>query len=181
MFHPQGTVHKRRLHTSVSNQVGCLYFPGASMVCAKLHRYLPCLPPALEFRQSLGGERKINEYCQSLAEEGGKRMAEILGTSVMDTNPPDALNRTAMVCMHPLSVSHYVHLLTLVIHDRSTSSFPYLRVSNLVRTSSVFFNTSFSSSVRIMGLRISIMGNGGRGCVRRCIMRYVPTSVDFIT
>lgn len=72
------------------------------MVCAKLHRYLPCLPPALEFRQSLGGERKINEYCQSLAEEGGKRMAEILGTSVMDTNPPDALNRTAMVRIHPL-------------------------------------------------------------------------------
>lgn len=42
--------------------------------------------PALDFRQSIGGEKKIMDYCDKLAEKGGKRMAEILGTEVMDHN-----------------------------------------------------------------------------------------------
>ncbi|KIO28353.1 hypothetical protein M407DRAFT_243035 [Tulasnella calospora MUT 4182] len=42
--------------------------------------------PALDFRQSIGGEKKIMDYCDNLAKEGGKRMAEILGTEVMDHN-----------------------------------------------------------------------------------------------
>ncbi|KIJ57818.1 hypothetical protein HYDPIDRAFT_34765 [Hydnomerulius pinastri MD-312] len=39
---------------------------------------------ALDFRQWLGGEHKINEYTHNLAIAGGKRLAERLGTSVMD-------------------------------------------------------------------------------------------------
>ncbi|KAG6825309.1 hypothetical protein H0H92_004104 [Tricholoma furcatifolium] len=39
---------------------------------------------AIDFRNWVGGERKINEYCHELALKGGKRIAEIMGTSVMD-------------------------------------------------------------------------------------------------
>ncbi|EJD06673.1 PLP-dependent transferase [Fomitiporia mediterranea MF3/22] len=41
---------------------------------------------ALEFRQWVGGEHKINDYCHNLALSGGRRLAEILGTRVMDEN-----------------------------------------------------------------------------------------------
>ncbi|TFK75713.1 PLP-dependent transferase [Pluteus cervinus] len=40
---------------------------------------------ALDFRKYLGGETRINEYCRALALEGGRRLAEILGTQVMDS------------------------------------------------------------------------------------------------
>lgn len=39
---------------------------------------------ALEFREWLGGERKINAYCHDLALDGGRKLAELLGTSVLD-------------------------------------------------------------------------------------------------
>ena len=39
---------------------------------------------ALDFREWLGGEVKINEYCRDIAIRGGKRLAEILGTEEMD-------------------------------------------------------------------------------------------------
>jgi hypothetical protein len=38
---------------------------------------------ALDFRAYLGGEEKINAYCRKLAREGGKRLAEMMGTEVM--------------------------------------------------------------------------------------------------
>ncbi|PCH39756.1 PLP-dependent transferase [Wolfiporia cocos MD-104 SS10] len=41
--------------------------------------------PALEFREWLGGEKKINDYCRSLALAGGKRLAEVMGTTIMDS------------------------------------------------------------------------------------------------
>ena len=39
---------------------------------------------ALKFREWLGGEDKINDYCHSLAITGGKKLAELLGTRLMD-------------------------------------------------------------------------------------------------
>jgi len=39
---------------------------------------------ALDFREWLGGEKKINEYCHNLAREGGKILAKILGTEVIE-------------------------------------------------------------------------------------------------
>lgn len=42
---------------------------------------------ALDFREWLGGEVKINAYCRDLAIRGGKRVAEILGTHEMDETP----------------------------------------------------------------------------------------------
>ncbi|KAG9015085.1 hypothetical protein FRB94_004204 [Tulasnella sp. JGI-2019a] len=41
---------------------------------------------ALEFRESIGGEKAIQQYCNTLAPQGGKRMAEILGTETADPN-----------------------------------------------------------------------------------------------
>ncbi|KAL5526804.1 hypothetical protein ACEPAF_8529 [Sanghuangporus sanghuang] len=41
---------------------------------------------ALNFRQRIGGEYKINEYCHNLALIGGRRLAGILGTRLLDEN-----------------------------------------------------------------------------------------------
>ncbi|KAJ7837375.1 PLP-dependent transferase [Mycena olivaceomarginata] len=42
---------------------------------------------ALDFRQWLGGEEKINAYCQRIALQGTKRLAQILGTSATALDP----------------------------------------------------------------------------------------------
>lgn len=39
---------------------------------------------ALDFRERIGGERNIQEYCHRIALEGGRKAAEILGTDIMD-------------------------------------------------------------------------------------------------
>ncbi|KAF9075416.1 pyridoxal phosphate-dependent transferase [Rhodocollybia butyracea] len=39
---------------------------------------------ALDFREWLGGEEVINTYCHRIALEGGKRLAQILGTEIID-------------------------------------------------------------------------------------------------
>jgi len=51
---------------------------------------------ALDFRKWIGGEAKIFEYCNNLAFEGGKRMADIFGTRVMDSNGELTLNMVSM-------------------------------------------------------------------------------------
>ncbi|CAE7095508.1 unnamed protein product [Rhizoctonia solani] len=40
---------------------------------------------ALDFREAIGGEKHINDYCHSLAVSGGEKLAEILKTKVMET------------------------------------------------------------------------------------------------
>lgn len=51
---------------------------------------------AIEWRESIGGEEKIIEYQTRLAREGGKKVAEILGTGVMD-NKTGTLTDCAMI------------------------------------------------------------------------------------
>ncbi|CAO3685583.1 unnamed protein product [Umbelopsis ramanniana] len=41
---------------------------------------------ALEYRESLGGEEKIQEYCGDLARRGGELVAKILGTEVLEND-----------------------------------------------------------------------------------------------
>lgn len=44
-----------------------------------------CVPEALKFRETIcGGEASIRQYCQHVSRVGGKRMAQILGTEIMD-------------------------------------------------------------------------------------------------
>ncbi|EPS93523.1 hypothetical protein FOMPIDRAFT_1170445 [Fomitopsis schrenkii] len=50
--------------------------------------------PALDFRQWLGGEEAINTYCHKLALDGGKRLAEVLGTKTLDETGQFTLNMT---------------------------------------------------------------------------------------
>ncbi|TRM67885.1 pyridoxal phosphate-dependent transferase [Schizophyllum amplum] len=45
--------------------------------------------PALNFRRQIGGDEKINTYCHALAVKGGLRVAEILGTEVLDSPKGD--------------------------------------------------------------------------------------------
>jgi selenocysteine lyase/cysteine desulfurase len=51
---------------------------------------------AIKWREEIGGEAKILEYQQTLAKEGGRRVAEILGTEVID-NKTGTLTNCAMV------------------------------------------------------------------------------------
>ncbi|KAI2464282.1 PLP-dependent transferase [Annulohypoxylon bovei var. microspora] len=54
-----------------------------------------CVKDAIEWRQRvLGGEAKIQEYIQTLAREGGKKVASILGTEVLD-NKSGSMSRCA--------------------------------------------------------------------------------------
>ncbi|KAI4631045.1 hypothetical protein J4E83_002573 [Alternaria metachromatica] len=45
-----------------------------------------CVPAALKWRESLGGETVIMDYCQTLAREAGKHVASVLGTEVMENS-----------------------------------------------------------------------------------------------
>lgn len=47
---------------------------------------------AMDFRKWLGGEEAINAYCHKLALDGGKRLAQILGTKTLDETGEFTLN-----------------------------------------------------------------------------------------
>jgi len=46
----------------------------------------------LDFRQWLGGEQKINDYCRSLALAGGELLSRLLGTPLLDPTGEFTLN-----------------------------------------------------------------------------------------
>ncbi|KAF2762149.1 PLP-dependent transferase [Pseudovirgaria hyperparasitica] len=65
-----------------------------------------CVPAALTYRRSLGGESAIRNYCQTLALEGGRHVAHVLGTHILD-NSTHSLSRCCMVnILLPLSPQH---------------------------------------------------------------------------
>lgn len=120
----------------------------------------------LRFRKWLGGESKINEYCHDLALKGGKRLAEVLGTRVLDPIGEFTLN---MVCRLILCVE----ALILYLY-RSMSNYHSRWNSHLKSTSCS--NASSSSIVRFMQHTTGIMVIGGRGVVLRSGMRRVITN-----
>ncbi len=59
---------------------------------------------AIAFRRRMGGEQKINDFCHTLAVAGGRLVAEILGTKVMDSTDNGELT-ASMVCTYLTYVS----------------------------------------------------------------------------
>ncbi len=43
-----------------------------------------CIPAALKYRESIGGEKAILEYCYDLSRQGGELAARILSTEVLE-------------------------------------------------------------------------------------------------
>lgn len=43
-----------------------------------------CVPSAIKYRQSIGGEKAIMQYCHKLARDAGDLTAKMLGTDVME-------------------------------------------------------------------------------------------------
>ncbi|EIW53854.1 PLP-dependent transferase [Trametes versicolor FP-101664 SS1] len=58
------------------------------------HTAYASVPDALAFREWLGGEKAINNYCHQLALDGGERLARALGTRVLDQTGELTLNMT---------------------------------------------------------------------------------------
>ncbi|KIW71644.1 hypothetical protein PV04_03785 [Phialophora macrospora] len=83
-FEPLGDVHgtpSTSLDDNDDDYLGDLFAWAATV---DMSPYL-CVPEAIEFRsQTCGGETAIRDYCIGLAQEGGKRMASIFGTEVLD-------------------------------------------------------------------------------------------------
>ncbi|KAI9057288.1 PLP-dependent transferase [Trametes sanguinea] len=67
---------------------------------------------ALEFREWLGGEKAINDYCHKLALDGGRRLAEVMGTRVLDEDGELTLNMPNVLLPLPVEKSRgevYTH------------------------------------------------------------------------
>ncbi|KAF7337729.1 Arginase/deacetylase [Mycena sanguinolenta] len=59
---------------------------------------------ALDFRQWLGGEEKINAYCRKITIEGSKRLVQILGTTSLDPSGEMTLNMLPLASDLPEAV-----------------------------------------------------------------------------
>ncbi|KAF9450691.1 PLP-dependent transferase [Macrolepiota fuliginosa MF-IS2] len=81
---------------------------------------------ALDFRQWIGGEAKIFDHCHNLALEGGRLMAEIFGTRVMDPNGEFTLNMVNVELPFPGSVPYSVKtnklFMTKMLNERGAYS-----------------------------------------------------------
>ena len=70
-----------------------------------------CVPEALKWREeAAGGEHAIHEYCQKIVNEGGEKIANILGTNILD-NKAGTLTKCCMVNVRlPLVIAHDSHI-----------------------------------------------------------------------
>jgi len=69
-----------------------------------------CIPAAIKWRESIGGEEAIREYCWTLAKEGTKKIAGLLGTEILD-NSTATLTRCCMANVRlPLDVGELERL-----------------------------------------------------------------------
>jgi selenocysteine lyase/cysteine desulfurase len=64
-----------------------------------------CVGEAIRWRKEVcGGEQAIYEYCRDLARRGGGRVAEILGTEVLENAEGDLTDNVMVVVRLPISV-----------------------------------------------------------------------------
>ncbi|KAF2187883.1 PLP-dependent transferase [Zopfia rhizophila CBS 207.26] len=63
-----------------------------------------CIPEAIKFRESIGGEETIQSYCHQLAKDAAKRAAEILGTEVLENSTGTLTNCCLSNVKLPLSL-----------------------------------------------------------------------------
>jgi hypothetical protein len=64
-----------------------------------------CIPTALKWREELGGEEVVRNYCTTLVKSAAKHTAEVLGTEILD-NKTGTLNQCAMANIRlPISVA----------------------------------------------------------------------------
>ncbi|KXN90312.1 hypothetical protein AN958_04345 [Leucoagaricus sp. SymC.cos] len=84
---------------------------------------------ALDFRKWIGGEAKISEYCHNLALEGGRRMAEIFGTRVIDPNGELTVNMVNVELPFPDTIPFSPQInasfMTKMFDERNAQSAPY--------------------------------------------------------
>lgn len=69
---------------------------------------------ALDFREWLGGEHKINEYIRKLAVEGGKHLARRLGTELLDPEGHMTLNMVNVELPLPGKIPNTGDISTLI-------------------------------------------------------------------
>ncbi|EDU48003.1 CsdB Selenocysteine lyase [Pyrenophora tritici-repentis] len=73
-----------------------------------------CVPAALKWRESLGGEKAIMSYCHDVARKAGKHVAQVLGTEVLE-NSTGTLGQCCMSNVRlPISISR--------VHDVAAQS-----------------------------------------------------------
>lgn len=72
---------------------------------------------ALDFRQWLGGEQKINEHCRSLALSGGKRLSQLLGTPLLDPTGEFTLNMTNVELPLAPSIPYTENTVTFLLRN----------------------------------------------------------------
>ena len=87
-FKPLGESESTLSKDSPADPLGDLFSWAATI---DMSPYL-CTVEALKFRDRLGGEEQIREYCFDLAQRGGKLTADVLSTEVMN-NKGGTLNQ----------------------------------------------------------------------------------------
>ena len=71
--------------TGTMDQTQFITIPDGTSSTMSLHSCELTIPViALAFREWLGGEKAIYDYCHQLAMDGAKKLAEVMGTQVID-------------------------------------------------------------------------------------------------
>ena len=121
---------------------------------------------ALDFREWIGREEVINAYCNRIALEGGRRLASILGTEIIDQTQgyEFTLNMVRLPVFAWLTCFYCLHRWMSLSHSRLT--FPPI-------SPSIWLSARNSWSRRKFFLRFSItMASGGLGVVHRFVQVF---------
>lgn len=146
-----------------------------------LSMHLLFLYKALDFRKWLGGEERINKYCHGLALEGGKRLAEVLGTHVMDPAGDLTANMVRANVPSPFLPPHSLWWCTHNVF-RLTWRSPCKACRPGVKSTSACRWRSWMTGM-YLSLHSTTTASGGRGAARkygtRCVY-YIPAPLTLL-